>query len=203
MTSSPPTDDALERLLSDFFAREMPHELHALADHESLPESVDSVTAPTRANHRPGWKTALATLALVACGVLVAVISFPRTDTTPAAVTRSPHDTPSAADESPAPSTDDASTGSRAVEPLIIVDGFPPNDRRRANDRRTPVEQRNDGHWANAPSNQVPAGMQTDYSVPNEITVEILPLEGRPVSPRTPPHAPDDTRLPEQRADGR
>lgn len=199
MTSSPPTDDALERLLSDFFAREMPPELQALADRESLPESVDPVTATTPTNNRRRWKTALATLALVACGVLVAVISFPRTATTRTEVTRSPHDTPSATDESPASSTGDASTG----VPLILVDGFPPNDRRRANDRRSPVEQRNDGHWTNVPSNQIPAGTQTDYSVPNDITVEILPLEGRPVTPRTPPHAPDDTRLPEQRNDDR
>ncbi|HEX6987591.1 MAG TPA: hypothetical protein VF170_19585, partial [Planctomycetaceae bacterium] len=74
-----------------------------------------------------------------------------------------------------------------------------PLERRTVVTPRGPVEQRTDLHWTNVGLVDEETGTRTEYAVPSEVTIEILPLDGEPAAPRTTPRGPADPRLPEER----
>lgn len=216
-------EDDVERLLGDFFAREMPPDLRTLPDRslsdrstlsrDAVPVAEPSPAAAPHSEPRRRWRTVLTVLTLTACGLVAAVTVVPRsvppqsdahhlTDRAEPpggapAVTDQPAATPEAEAMPPNVGTASATASGATASgepPLIIVDGEPSSDRR--SDHRTPVEARSSHQWTTAGDATEP---QSDFSSLNETTVEILPLEGDLVEPRTPPRRPDDTRLPEER----
>ncbi|HEX6985397.1 MAG TPA: hypothetical protein VF170_08465, partial [Planctomycetaceae bacterium] len=75
MPHRPPTDDALERMLRDFFAREMPPELRALPDRPSPGDGPLRRSAPAKGRPARRVIAGLIAAGLVACGVLFAVVA--------------------------------------------------------------------------------------------------------------------------------
>jgi hypothetical protein len=180
-------DPAIERLLRDFFAQEMPPELQTIPDApESSSRHPRNIMLPRRHANRRATLVGGASVTLAACAILAAVLAnLPRPVPEAARPTRGDASQAASPIAEQSPEADES--------PLILVDR--PDSRSRV--PRQPVEQSNGLHWTDTRTWGNDA--QIDSASPGEITVEVLPLDDEAARPQTTPQAPPDRRLPEAR----
>ena len=180
-------DESIERLLREFFAREMPADLRA---REDVDEAVARPAAAVRRGGR-GWRVAAGAAALVVCGVTAVTVGRLGEWGSASRETASESPTPGLdgdQDEPVAPALERGAAGGDV--PLIVGSGGAPTSGGQLPEGREPrVDVRLIGEGAEP---------RRGYTLPEGIRVEVLPVDGEPVEPQLEPEGPVNPRLPEE-----